>query len=73
MDMIKYDILTDPKLKELERKAKKAVNRNFITVEEIRYAKAKAKIWANIFFVYNSRENLLMLLRNLIKIKKVST
>lgn len=65
--------LADPKLKELERKAKKAVNRNFITVEEIRYARAKAEIWANIFFVNNSRENLLMLLRNLIKIKKVST
>lgn len=43
--------LSSPELKDLERKAKKAIRykSKIWTDEEIRYARAKAKIWADIF------------------------
>lgn len=54
-------------LKELERKAKKAIRyKNKIwTIEEIRFAKAKAKIWADMFH-YGRYETLISVLNKLI-------
>lgn len=53
-------------IKELERKAKKATRwkGKIWTVEEIEFARAKAKIWADIFY-YGSHETLIKVLKQL--------
>ena len=58
-------------MKELERKAKKAFRykSKIFTIEEIRFAKAKAKIWANIF-KYGRYEELIECLQKLMQKKK---
>jgi len=66
-----FEQLNSPELKELERKAKKAIcyNSKIWTPEEIKFAKAKAKIWAQIF-KYGRYEALLECLQKLIQKKQ---
>ena len=66
-----FEQLNSEHLKNLERKAKKAIRykSKIWTVEEIRYAEAKAKIWAEIF-KYGRYEALIECLLKLIQKKK---